>query len=33
MDASARAADPQAGCTFLLEASAHGRAEPDVKLA
>jgi sugar lactone lactonase len=33
MDAAARAADPQAGCTFLLEASARGRAEPDVKLA
>jgi sugar lactone lactonase YvrE len=33
MDAPARAADPQAGCTFLLEASARGRAEPDVKLA
>ncbi|HEX9211307.1 MAG TPA: SMP-30/gluconolactonase/LRE family protein [Bradyrhizobium sp.] len=33
MDDVARAADPQAGCTFLLEASARGRAEPDVKLA
>ncbi|QOZ46438.1 SMP-30/gluconolactonase/LRE family protein [Bradyrhizobium sp. CCBAU 53340] len=33
MDAEARAADPQGGCTFLLEASARGRAEPDVKLA
>ncbi|MCS3725041.1 sugar lactone lactonase YvrE [Bradyrhizobium betae] len=33
MDAAARADDPQAGCTFLLEASARGRAEPDVKLA
>ncbi|MET4385595.1 sugar lactone lactonase YvrE [Bradyrhizobium sp. F1.4.3] len=33
MDAATRAADPQAGCTFLLEASARGRAEPDVKLA
>lgn len=33
MDAEARAADPQAGCTFVLQASAHGRAEPDVKLA
>jgi sugar lactone lactonase len=32
MDGAARAADPQAGCTFLLEASARGRAEPDVKL-
>jgi sugar lactone lactonase len=30
---AAPAPDPQAGCTFLLEASAHGRAEPDVKLA
>nr|AWM00434.1 SMP-30/gluconolactonase/LRE family protein [Bradyrhizobium amphicarpaeae] len=33
MDAAARAADPQAGYTFLLEASARGRAEPDVELA
>lgn len=33
MDAEARAADPHAGCTFLLQASARGRAEPDVKLA
>jgi sugar lactone lactonase YvrE len=33
MDAAARAADPQAGSTFLLHASARGRAEPDVKLA
>lgn len=33
MDAETRAADPQAGCTFLLQASARGRAEPDVKLA
>src|SRR6185312_5710519 len=33
MDAEARAADPQAGCSFLLQASARGRAEPDVKLA
>ncbi|WP_036035032.1 SMP-30/gluconolactonase/LRE family protein [Bradyrhizobium yuanmingense] len=33
MDTAARAADPQAGCTFLLEATARGRAEPDVKLA
>lgn len=33
MDAAARASDPQAGWTFLLEASARGRAEPDVKLA
>lgn len=33
MDAEARSTDPQAGCTFLLEGSARGRAEPDVKLA
>lgn len=33
MDAEARSTDPQAGCTFLLEASARGRAEADVKLA
>jgi sugar lactone lactonase len=33
MDAEARAADPQAGCTFVLQTSARGRAEPDVKLA
>ncbi|MBR0963896.1 SMP-30/gluconolactonase/LRE family protein [Bradyrhizobium diazoefficiens] len=33
MDAAARVGDPQAGYTFLLEASARGRAEPDVKLA
>ncbi|WP_280710406.1 SMP-30/gluconolactonase/LRE family protein [Bradyrhizobium sp. BR13661] len=33
MDAEARAADPLAGRTFLLQASARGRAEPDVKLA
>lgn len=32
MDAAARAADPQAGCTFLLDVAARGRAEPDVKL-
>jgi sugar lactone lactonase YvrE len=32
MDAAARAADPDAGRTFLLEAAARGRAEPDVKL-
>ncbi|MGY8664006.1 SMP-30/gluconolactonase/LRE family protein [Bradyrhizobium sp. UFLA05-109] len=32
MDTAARAADPQAGCTFILEAAARGRAEPDVKL-
>ncbi|MGY3239499.1 sugar lactone lactonase YvrE [Bradyrhizobium sp. USDA 4472] len=33
MDAEARAADSLAGSTFVLQASAHGRAEPDVKLA
>lgn len=33
MDTATRAADPQAGHTFLLKASARGRAEPDVKLA
>lgn len=33
MDEAARTADPQAGRTFLLEAGARGRAEPDVKLA
>lgn len=33
MDDAARAADPYAGCTFLLEVAARGRAEPDVKLA
>ncbi|MCP3470921.1 SMP-30/gluconolactonase/LRE family protein [Bradyrhizobium sp. CCGUVB1N3] len=32
MDAAARAADPQAGYTFILEAAARGRAEPDVTL-
>jgi sugar lactone lactonase YvrE len=32
MDAAARAADPQAGCTFILEAAVRGRAEPDVTL-
>jgi sugar lactone lactonase YvrE len=32
MDEAARAADPQAGCTFILEAAARGRAEPDVRL-
>jgi len=32
MDAAARAADPEHGRTFLLEAAAHGRPEPDVKL-
>jgi sugar lactone lactonase len=33
MDAAARAADPEHGRTFLMEAGARGRAEPDVKLA
>jgi sugar lactone lactonase YvrE len=33
MDAAARTADPQAGCTFLLDVAARGRGEPDVKLA
>jgi sugar lactone lactonase len=33
MDESARAADPEHGRTFLMEAAARGRAEPDVKLA
>jgi sugar lactone lactonase YvrE len=33
MDATARAADPEAGRTFVLDVAAHGRAEPDVKLA
>jgi sugar lactone lactonase len=32
MDEAARASDPQAGCTFILDAGAHGRAEPDVRL-
>jgi sugar lactone lactonase YvrE len=32
MDEAARAANPQAGCTFLLDAAARGRAEPHVKL-
>jgi sugar lactone lactonase YvrE len=32
MDAAARAADPDHGRTFLLDASARGRPEPDVKL-
>ena len=32
MDQAARAADPQAGQTFILEVAARGRAEPDVKL-
>jgi len=33
MDEAARAADPNHGRTFILEAAAHGRAEPDVRLA
>jgi sugar lactone lactonase YvrE len=33
MDDAARAADPGHGQTFLLEAGARGRPEPDVKLA
>jgi len=32
MDQTARAGDPGHGRTFILEASARGRAEPDVKL-
>ena len=32
MDEAARAADPEHGRTFLMEAGARGRAEPDVKL-
>jgi sugar lactone lactonase YvrE len=33
MDEAARAAHPEHGRTFLLEAAARGRPEPDVKLA
>jgi sugar lactone lactonase len=33
MDEAARAADPEHGRTFLMEAAARGRSEPDVKLA
>jgi sugar lactone lactonase len=33
MDEAARAADPEHGRTFVIEAAARGRAEPDVKLA
>ena len=33
MDEAARAADPEHGRTFLMEVSARGRPEPDVKLA
>ena len=32
MGEAARRADPQAGCTFILDVAAHGRSEPDVKL-
>jgi sugar lactone lactonase len=32
LDAGARAGDPLAGCTFLLDVAARGRPEPDVKL-
>lgn len=32
MDEAARATDPQAGCTFILDVAARGRAEPDVKI-
>jgi sugar lactone lactonase YvrE len=32
MDEAARAADPEHGRTFVLDAGARGRAEPDVKL-
>jgi sugar lactone lactonase YvrE len=32
MDAAARAADPEAGRTFILDVAARGRAEPDVRL-
>jgi sugar lactone lactonase YvrE len=31
MDAASRAADPEHGRTFILDAGAHGRAEPDVR--
>lgn len=33
MDEAARAADPQAGLTFLLDVAARGRGDPDVRLA
>jgi sugar lactone lactonase len=33
MDEAARAADPEAGCTFLLDVTGRGRSEPDVRLA
>jgi len=32
MDETQRAADPDHGRTFILEARARGRSEPDVKL-
>jgi sugar lactone lactonase YvrE len=32
MDEAARAADPEHGRTFVLDAHVHGRAEPDVRL-
>lgn len=33
MDEAQRAADPEHGKTFVLDAAAHGRAEPDVRLS
>jgi sugar lactone lactonase len=33
MDEAARRADPDHGCTFVLEAAVRGRPEPDVRLA
>jgi sugar lactone lactonase YvrE len=33
MDEAARAADPQAGCTFLMDVAARGRGEPNIRLA
>ncbi|MFH0298397.1 SMP-30/gluconolactonase/LRE family protein [Bradyrhizobium sp. 31Argb] len=33
MDEAARAADPDHGRTFVLKVAAHGRAEPDIRLA
>jgi sugar lactone lactonase YvrE len=33
MDEAARAADPEHGCTFVLDANVRGRAEPDVRLS
>jgi sugar lactone lactonase YvrE len=32
MDDAARAADPEHGCTFILDVASRGRSEPDVKL-